>query len=79
MIQNQISVPLIVDGSLLCIIMAATRMKQIDLKNFKGRFARVIENHLCPKTIPKPHYAKDYGFISASAGNVNINILYNVT
>ena len=58
---------------------AATRMKQIDLKNFKGRFARVIENHLCPKTIPKPHYAKDYGFISASAGNVNINILYNVT
>ena len=54
-------------------------MKQIDLKNFKGRFARVIENHRCPKIIPEPHYAKDYGFISASEGNVNINILYNVT
>ena len=45
---------------------------------FQGRFAKAIENHRYPKTIPKPHYLTHYGVISASEGNIYKTILYNV-
>ena len=37
---------------------------------FQGRFAKAIENHRIPKTIPKPHYLSHYGVISVSTGNI---------
>ena len=46
---------------------------------FQGRFAKAIENHLYPKTLPKPHYLTHYGVISASEGNIYKTILYNVS
>ena len=44
---------------------------------FQGRFAKAIENHRYPKTLPKPHYLTHYGVISASEGNIYKTILNN--
>ena len=42
---------------------------------FQGRFAQAIQNHRYPKTTPKPEYLQHHGVISASAGNIYMNIL----
>ena len=44
---------------------------------FQGRFAKAIEHHRYPKTIPKPDYLTHYGVISASEGNIYKTILYS--
>ena len=45
---------------------------------FQGRFAKAIENHRFPKTIPKPHWLNHYEVISAPAGNIYKHILHHI-
>ena len=83
MIQTPWSVSLIMDKNFIFVVIAASicgcyNNEANRPEPFQGRFAKAIENHRFPKTIPKPDYLNHYGVISASEGNKNKTILYHV-